>query len=203
MPESDVTVITVSKEVQSPDMPKFDDVKDGAWYSPAVAYVVQRGYMTGTGNNRFAPNTSVTRAMVAQILYAMEQKPRFEGNSVFTDVPQKEWYYAAVNWAAKNGLVAGYGNGKFGPKNPVTREQLAAILNKYTQYKKYSSATAGDLSKFKDNSAVSRWAKESVQWAVGNGLISGFEDGSIRPKGTATRAQLAVILRAYDTNIRK
>lgn len=203
MPESDVTVIAVSKEVQSPDMPKFDDVKDGAWYSPAVAYVVQRGYMTGTGNNRFEPNTSVTRAMVAQILYAMEQKPQFKGNSVFTDVPEKEWYYEAVNWAEKNGLVAGYGNGKFGPNNPVTREQLAAILNKYTQYKKYNSATAGDLSKFKDNSAVSRWAKESVQWAVGNGLISGFEDGSIQPQGTATRAQLAVILRAYDNNIRK
>lgn len=203
MPESDVTVITVSKEVPSPAMPKFDDVNDGAWYSPAVAYVVQKGYMTGTGNNRFEPNTSVTRAMVAQILYAMEQKPGFEGKSVFTDVPEKEWYYTAVNWAAKNGLVAGYGNGIFGPNNPVTREQLAAILNKYTQYKKYNSATAGDLSKFKDNAAVSGWAKASMQWAVGNGLISGFEDGRIQPQGTATRAQLATILRAYDTNIRK
>ena len=113
-----------------------------------------------------------------------------------------EWYANAVNWAAKNNLVAGYGGGRFGPSDPVTREQLAAILNKYTQFKKYDTKTKADLNQFKDNSKISNWAREAVQWAVANSLISGVGDGILDPKGTATRAQLAVILRAYDKNIR-
>ena len=133
----------------------------------------------------------------------MEGKPGYAGASSFDDTATKDWFYDAVNWAAKNDLVAGYGNRRFGPNNAVTREQLAAIMNKYTQFKRYTSAAKADLSQFNDRGQISKWATESMQWAVGNKLLSGVGNRTLQPKGTATRAQLAVILKAYDENIRK
>ena len=183
---------------------KFMDMRntEGQWFHDGVDYALAKGYMVGFSNTRFNPEGKVTRAQIAQILYAAERKPTVSTKSVFSDVKFGEWYANAVNWAAKNNLVAGYGGGRFGPSDPVTREQLAAILNKYTQFKKYDTKTKADLNQFKDNSKISNWAREAVQWAVANSLISGVGDGILDPKGTATRAQLAVILRAYDKNIR-
>lgn len=199
MPDQDVSINIQFKKSDH----VFDDVKDGEWYSAAVSYVVEKGYMAGTDKKVFSPNMSVSRAMVAQILYAMEGKPGYAGASSFDDTATKDWFYDAVNWAAKNDLVAGYGNRRFGPNNAVTREQLAAIMNKYTQFKRYTSAAKADLSQFNDRGQISKWATESMQWAVGNKLLSGVGNRTLQPKGTATRAQLAVILKAYDENIRK
>lgn len=200
MPASNVII---NVQFKGGAITNFTDVPAGSWFESAVQYVSDKGYMAGVGYRQFNPNHTVTRAMIAQILYAAEGKPEFSGASAFDDVSKSDWFYDAVNWAAKNNLVAGYGNRKFGPNNQVTREQLAAILFKYTQFKKFASKTSADLSKFKDYNATSAWAKDAVKWAVANGLISGFENGTIRPKGTATRGQLAVILKAYDQSIRK
>lgn len=181
----------------------FKDVSEQTWYYEPVKYVVEKGYMAGTGYQEFSPNMSVTRAMVAQILYAIEGKPAFSGSSAFDDIRSEDWYYNAVNWAAKNNLVAGYGNRQFGPNNPVSREQLAAILYRYTEFKKYDTSPTTELSKFNDAGAISNWATKSMKWAVASELISGVGNNTIAPLRTASRAQLATILRAYDQKVRK
>lgn len=199
MPNSEVTIYVQFDYAASPN---FSDVKKGDWYWRGISYCYDKGYMAGLGDNVFGVWMPVTRAMVAQILYATEGKPAAKA-SQFTDVASGQWYTDAIGWAAANKLVSGYGNGKFGPNDSVTREQLAAILYQYTKFKGFKFSTAGDLNKFKDAKEISSWAKESVQWAVANSLLSGVGDELIEPKGTANRAQVATILLAYDVNIRK
>ena len=199
MPNSEVTIYVQFGYASSPN---FSDVTKGLWYWKGISYCYDKGYMAGVGDNQFGVNMSVTRAMVAQILYATEGKPAAKA-SQFTDVAAGQWYTDAIGWAAANKLVSGYWNGKFGPNDSVTREQLSAILYQYTKFKGFKYSTSGDLSKFKDANEISSWAKEPMQWAVANALLSGVGDGGISPKGRATRAQVATILLAYDTNIRK
>lgn len=180
----------------------FVDVKVPSWYSDAVEYVVGKGYMAGVGNNRFAPEGTVTRGTIAQILYAAEGKPSVKAGGRFTDVAKGKWYANAVDWAAEKELVAGYGNKKFGPDDAITRQQMVAIMYQYAKMKDYDLTANADLSKYKDQKTISAWAKTPVKWAVGHNVITGTTKG-IEPNGTATRAQIAVILRAFDNNVRK
>ena len=191
------------KPQPSPEMTVYSDVPtSGKWYSEAVYHATAKGYMAGTGNNKFSPDATVTRGTIAQILYAAEGKPAISGKSKFTDVGEAKWYAKAVKWAADKGLVSGYGNGKFGPEDRITREQMVAIMMQYSKMKGYDTSANADLSKFHDQNTISKWAVNAVKWGVFHKIVSGTDKG-IEPKGNATRAQIAVILQAYDKNLRK
>lgn len=178
----------------------FIDVKEGDWFYEAVQFVVSSGMMNGTGNNSFQPGINLSRSMIATILWRLEDAPT--GDSArFTDVPNGQWYTDAVNWAAANDLVNGYGNSTFGPEDDITREQMAAILYRYAQFKGYDHTVQGDLSRFADGGQTSDWAREAVVWAVDNGLLTGKGGGLLDPKGTATRAEMATILMRFVENI--
>lgn len=180
----------------------FVDVEEGSWYEDAVNYCASMGYMEGVGNNRFNPDDTVTRGTIAQILYAQSGKPAVDGKSDFTDVKEDKWYSDAVTWAAEEGVVAGYTDGTYKPDDPITRQQMVAILYKYAQLNGYDTTANGDLSKFKDADKLSKYAVTPMKWAVGHGVISGTDVG-LEPNATATRAQVAVILQAFDKNIKK
>ena len=176
---------------------RFDDVSRSDWFYDDVRYVYENGIMDGTGAYRFAPNAQLTRAMIVTILYRMDGSPAMSGASDFKDVDSNKWFAKAVAWAAANGIVNGYGSGRFGPNDPVTREQLAAILYRYTAYRKASTASNGDnLASFSDLGTVSGYALESMNWAVGAGLLKGA-NGKLDPKANATRAQVAAIIHRY------
>lgn len=193
-----VTKAEVDKVVE-----KYTDIPEQTtWYTEGVSYAVTKGYMTGTSNSSFEPNGHVTRAQIAQILYAAEGKPISYGDASFKDVGSGKWYSNAVIWAANCGIVSGYPDKTFRPNEKITREQMVAIMYKYTQMKGYNDALNGDLSKFSDYSKISNYAIPGMKWAVGHRVISGTKVG-IEPKGFATRAQVAVILQSYDKNIRK
>ena len=174
----------------------YKDVPDGKWFTKGVQYVSEKGYMSGTGKNQFTPNGTVSRAQVAQILYAMEKKP-LNNQSVFKDVPKGKWYTDAVNWAGTVGLMSGYEDGTFKPSEGVTRQQLATVLYKYAKYKNLDLTPTADLSSFKDSKDVASWAKTQMSWCVASKLIAGTKKG-LEPKAKVTRAQLAVILMAFD-----
>ena len=176
---------------------RFDDVSRSDWFYDDVRYVYENGIMDGTGAYRFAPNAQLTRAMIVTILYRMAGSPAMSGASDFKDVDSNKWFAKAVAWAAANGIVNGYGSGRFGPNDPVTREQLAAILYRYTAYRNASTASNGDnLASFSDLGTVSGYALESMNWAVGAGLLKGA-NGKLDPKANATRAQVAAIIHRY------
>lgn len=178
----------------------FSDVKEKDWFYDAVQYVYENGMMNGTGSTTFSPDTTTTRGMIVTILHRMEGTPSVTGKG-FTDVSDGKYYSAAVAWASANGIVDGYGNGAFGPNDTITREQLATILYRYVQYKGYDTEITGDVSVFADGSQVSSYAVEAMNWAVSSGLISGVGDNTLAPKGSATRAQVAVILMRFCQNI--
>lgn len=205
MPDAKVTVkATFVKETEekpeTAELP-FTDVTEGNWFYKAVAYVYEQKLMSGVSETEFAPQTSLTRAMLAQVLYNMENQPEVTTTGAFTDVPDHQWYANAVNWAASENIVAGMGDGIFAPNSPVTREQMAAILYRYAQYKGYDTTKTADISDFADGNKTSAWAVPAMQWAVGTGLISGQGDGILAPNGTATRAEVAQILMNFCENI--
>ena len=175
----------------------FTDVADDAWYKEAVDYVYANGLMSGTSATTFAPNMLLSRAMIAQVVHNLEDNPAAAEQGVFTDVAAGAWYADAVDWAAGEGIVSGYGNGKFGPEDNITREQMALILYGYAQYKGYDVSASGELSSFTDGASTSGWAAEAVRWAVGSGLLSGKGGGVLDPQGTATRAEVASILMRF------
>ena len=154
--------------------------------------------MNGTGNDEFTPDANTTRGMIVTILYRLEGSPEVS-MSTFTDVANTEYYAKAVAWAEKNGIVNGYGEGKFGPNDVITREQLAAIMYRYSNYKKYNTSVGEDTNilSYNDISELSEYAVSSMRWACGAGLVNGIGDGKLAPKGNATRAQLATILMRY------
>ena len=176
----------------------FSDVKDPSWYSNSVSYVVNKGYMSGVGNNQFAPQGNVSRAQVVQILYAKEGKPSVADKEVYKDVPNNRWYSSAVSWCSGKEIVSGYPDHTFKPDQYVTREQLVAILYKYLIYlgKEPVEGTIKKLSDFSDANDIATYAVPAMKWAVGNGIISG-NNNRIEPKGTANRAQIAVIIKAF------
>ena len=178
----------------------FTDVDTTDWCYDAVQYVYEKGMMNGTSATTFSPDGTTTRGMIVTILHRIEGTPAATGTA-FTDVPTGQWYSDAVSWASANGIVGGYGNGRFGPSDPITREQMAAILNRYSTYKGYDAGTVGSITGFSDASQVSSYAAEPMGWAIGNGLISGVGNNTLAPKGNATRAQVATILMRFCENI--
>ena len=195
MPASKVTVEAVFTALeQEEEQPLFSDVAEDDWYYDAVAYVAENGIMSGTDGSRFSPNGTLTRAMLSQILYAMEDKPAVSGAATFSDVAAGAWYSDAVNWTAAQGIVAGMGENSFAPDAPVTREQLSLILYGYARYKGYDTSASVSLSGYADRDSVAVWAADSMGWAVSEGLISGRPGGYLDPAGTATRAEVAQIL---------
>ena len=173
--------------------PSFMDVKTGDWFYSAVEYMVDNSLMGGTSDTTFSPYTTLTRGMVAQILYAMEGRPAAEG-SYFTDVADNAWYADAVNWAASEGIVAGVSESTFAPDTAVTREQLALILFNYVNRPETPSA---ELT-FSDADSASAWSVDALTWAVGSGLISGKDNNMLDPQGTATRAEVAQIMMNFN-----
>lgn len=176
------------------------DVLVKAWYHDAVDYVVEHGIMTGTSATAFEPNTTLSRAMVAQILYNLEGQPTVTGESTFTDV-SGHWAIDAITWAQKTGVVDGYEDNTFRPENNVTRQEFAQMMYNYAAYKDYDLSAKGDLSQFTDGDSVQEWAVTAMSWANGNALINGHDDGTLEPGGTTTRAQAASILMRFDQNL--
>ena len=176
----------------------FIDLDSSAWYADGVLWALENGVMQGISPKYFSPNGDTTRAMIVTMLWRMEGSPAYVGMSEFTDVDNEQWYGQAVRWASAEGIVEGYSNTKFGPNDAVTREQLAAILYRYAQYKKANVSASADLGNFNDAASVSGWAVSAMQWAVGSGIINGM-DGNLVPAGNATRAQVATMLMRYST----
>ena len=175
----------------------FGDVTVSDWFYDDVRYVYANGIMDGTSSDRFAPNAPLTRAMIVTILYRMAGSPSVSGSSDFTDVATGKWFAKAVAWAAANGIVNGYGSGLFGPNDPVTREQLAAILYRYAVYGGMTAVTLEEnLGSFADTAQLSAYAIQAMNWAVGQGLING-SGSNLVPKAQATRAQVAAIIHRY------
>ena len=195
MPGSAVTVTgTFKAETPAPVALPFTDVKSGNWFYDAVKYAYEQGLMTGTSATTFAPNGTMNRAMIVTVLYRLEKSPAVTGASKFTDVPAGQWYSDAVAWAAANKIVNGYDETTFGPMNAVTREQMAAILFRYEQYKGLENVTLEEnLNRFPDQNKISAYAIPALQWAVGQKIINVNADGTLDPTGTATRAQVAQI----------
>lgn len=178
----------------------FTDVKTSDWFYDGVQYVYEHDMMNGTGNGKFSPNETTTRGMIVTILHRLEGTPSANGTA-FSDVASGKWYSEAVIWASSNDIVNGYGNGKFGPEDTITREQMAAILYRYANYKSYDVSSSADLSKYTDSAQISSYAAESMAWANAAGLISGTTNTTLSPKGSATRAQAATILMRFCENI--
>ena len=174
----------------------FTDVNADDWFYDPVVWAYNEGLMTGTSATTFEPNTSTTRAMIVAILNRLEDGPTADGE-IFTDVHDGDWYADAVNWAASAGIVAGFEDGTFRPNAPITREQMAAILYNYAQWKGMDVSSRADLSSYSDQPSV--WAEEVMQWAVAEGLISGTSATTLDPQGYATRAQVASILQRFLT----
>ena len=175
----------------------FTDVLEGAWYYDAVKYVKEKGLFNGTSATTFSPNRTMTRAMLVTVLHRLDGTAANASGVSFSDVPAGQYYTNAVAWAASNGIVSGYSKTVFGPDNSITREQLAAVLYRYTKSKGYDMSKTADLSVYTDAGTVSGFASDAMSWAVGNGLINGTSATILSPKGTATRAQVATILMRF------
>ena len=180
----------------APMVGSFTDVRTNNWFAGAVEYVVNNGLFSGVSDTSFAPNEPVTRGMLVTVLWRAAGEPSASA-SAFADVPADAWYAKAVAWANVNGIVQGYDASTFAPDDRITREQLAAIFQRYAGFKGMETSGRGDLSQFGDTGALSNWAQEGVSWAVGAGLISGKGDGVLDPQGATTRAEAAVILQRF------
>lgn len=204
MPASAVTVgVSYAKADETPSKTTFNDVSANDWFASAVDYVTGKGMMNGTAANTFSPKANTTRGMVVTVLYRLENQPSTSAAS-FTDVASGAYYANAVAWANANGIVSGYGSGKFGPNDKVTREQLAAILYRYAQYKKYDVSVGEDTNilSYNDAQSISSYAIPAIQWACGAGVVTGKSGSKLDPKGNATRAEVAVMLMRFCENVK-
>lgn len=202
MPASAVKVgVSYVKATETPSKTKFNDVSANDWFASAVDYVTGKGMMNGTADNTFSPKANTTRGMVVTVLYRLENQPSTSAAS-FTDVASGAYYANAVAWANANGIVSGYGSGKFGPNDKVTREQLAAILYRYAQYKKYDVSGANSLDGYTDVQSVSSYAVPALQWANAAGVVTGKSGSKLDPKGNATRAEVAAMLMRFCENVK-
>ena len=175
----------------------FTDVFEKDWFYDDAMFVYKNGLMLGTSKTLLSPHGTVTRGMMATILWRMEGSLAPKGENSFTDVEAGMWYTDAITWAAENGIFAGYSMDKFGPDDPITREQLTAIFYRYADYKGYKLTVTGNLDKFEDADKITDYAKTVMQWAVGNGLIKGKSETLLDPQGTATRAEIAAMLHRF------
>lgn len=201
-PDGSVTITVTFRELtgvsdcprdESCPLAPFADADRSAWYHDGVHYCVENGLMMGTGKNTFAPNTAITRGMIVTILWRLEGSPIVSASLDYDDVTPENWYGEAVRWAAGAGVATGYGNGKFGPNDPITREQMAAMLWRYAG----SPHADGSLSSFADGAQISSWAQPAMIWAVERGLIAGVSNDWLNSRGQATRAQAATILMRF------
>ena len=175
----------------------FTDVSEKDWFYNDAMFVYKNGLMLGTSKTLLSPHGTVTRGMMATILWRMEGSLAPKGENSFTDVEAGRWYTDAITWAAENGIFAGYSMDKFGPDDPITREQLTAIFYRYADYKGYKLTITGNLDKFEDADKITDYAKTVMQWAVGNGLIKGKSENLLDPQGTATRAEISAMLHRF------
>ena len=180
----------------------FTDVREADWFYDDVVYAYENGLFSGTSDTTFSPNASMTRAMLVTVLYRLEGQPTVSGRSGFSDVKLNSYYEDAVTWAADNGIVNGTGATTFSPNANVTREQMAAILYRYAQYKQYGTTASAGLNGFSDAAKVSTYAKAPLSWAVAEKLVNGSE-GKLLPTGNAMRAQVAAILHRFVENVAK
>ena len=171
----------------------FNDLDLSKWYHDGIHFCVENGLMQGISDTEFTPHTEASRGMIVTVLYRLEKEPSVVENHLFDDVKTGLWYEDAVSWAAANDIIEGYGDGKFGPDDTITREQMAAILYRYGEYKGYDVTNKANLSKFEDNSEISAWAQTALSWASADGLIEGDGD-KLMPKENAQRCQIATIL---------
>ena len=179
-----------------PDIHKcyaFTDI-DGHWGRAAICFVIERDIFRGVSDTIFDPDGTMTRAMLVTVLHRLENTPAPREAYGFEDLTAGSWYEAAVNWAAQNGIVEGHSETVFAPYDNLTREQMVTILFRYQRFKGQNTSASGDLSGFADSGDISGWAIEGVRYGVGSGLIRGFEDDTVRPQGSATRAQVATII---------
>ncbi len=199
MPASGVEIWASFRELYTGPLP-FTDVAENAWYAEAVRYVYKHGLMDGTGVNTFDPDATTSRAMIATILWRMAGSPVVIGDIGFSDVANGQWYSEAIRWAATEGIVDGYDNGKFGPNDPITREQFAAMLWRYAKSEGYDVSVGenSNILSYTDAADVSEYAIPAIQWACGTGIINGTGDGStLSPQDAATRAQAAMMLMRF------
>ena len=175
----------------------FTDVSEKDWFYNDAMFVYKNGLMLGTSKSLFSPHGTVTRGMMATILWRMEGSLAPKGENSFTDVEAGRWYADAITWTAENGIFAGYSTDKFGPDDPITREQLTAIFYRYADYKGYKLTVTENLDKFEDADKITDYAKMVMQWAVGNGLIKGKSENLLDPQGTATRAEISAMLHRF------
>lgn len=204
MPSADAKIVVTfaedpdwEPEPEEPAMP-FTDVNEGDWFYDVVLYAYDNGLMTGVSATEFAPNQTTTRGMIVSMLARLEGVTSAE-SAGFTDVADNDWYATAVNWAASVGVVNGYEDNTFRPNAPITREQMAAILYNYADYKGYDVSARADLSDYADAASISSWAEDVLAWANAEGLINGMTATTIDPQGATTRAQTAAMFERFLT----
>ena len=202
MPNGQVKVAVTFVEATPEPLP-FTDVAEGDWFHDAVRYAYDNGLMDGVGEGQFAPNATTNRAMVVTILYRLAGEPDVSGDVGFADVAVGQWYTDAVAWAAQKGIVNGISETEFAPSGDLTREQLATILFRYAESAGYDVSASADLSGFPDAGDIQSYATQALSWAVAEGLLQGFEDDSLQPQSTATRAQIATILMRFCETVAK
>ena len=200
MPRGRVTVEASFVE-SAPDPLPFADVDDGDWFADAVRYVYENGMMNGTGDTTFSPNMTTSRGMIVTVLWRQAGSPVVNYAMDFDDVNPAGWYGEAIRWAASEGIVGGYGNGQFGPDDPITREQLSVILYRYAAYAGYDVTERADLSGFSDAADASSYALDALAWANAAGIVNGTSGTTLDPQGSAVRAQAAAMLQRFCENI--
>ena len=202
---TDTTGATGNESPASPDedyevfLMSFSDVADSDWFYDSVKYVYEQKLMNGVSVTEFAPNANLTRAMLVTILYRIENEPLC-GDPLFEDVEKDMWYTKSIAWASENNIVKGVGEGLFAPNANITREQIAVILYNYANFKNESTDNKATLDKYTDNTLVSVWAEDAIEWAVGEGIITGKTVTTLEPQGQATRAEAATMLMRYLKN---
>ena len=201
MPNGQVTVTATFVETEAPVDEPFVDVAEGDWFYDAVVYAYQNELMDGVGGNRFAPNSETTRAQLVTILYRLEGQPAVSGDLPFTDVETGTWYTDAILWAAQNNIVNGVSDTEFAPGDDLTRQQLVTILYRYAEAKGYDVSASADLSGYPDAGQVQDYAQPAMAWAVAENIIQGMEDGTLKPAGNASRAQIATILMRFCEDV--
>lgn len=181
------------------DVTAFTDLSQSDWYYAAVRYAVDAKLFNGTSATLFSPGANMDRAMLATVLWRMEGEPAAAYTGAFSDVASGQWYSQSVEWAAARGIVTGLGGGRFGPRQAVTREQIAVMLYRYAKdYLELDASQAGDLSAYADQGSVSGWAREAMTWAVGAQIVNG-SGGKLAPGRSATRAEVATMLQRFQS----
>lgn len=180
----------------------FTDVGKDDWFYNAVTYAYNNHLFSGISDTIFAPNGTMTRAMLVTVLYSYDKPPKSTAANPFSDVPDDAWYANAVIWAADNSIVAGIGEGQFAPNNNITREQVAAILYRFAKdYKGFDVSNTSELA-FNDNDDIAVYAQNAVKWCVANKIITGMDGNRFEPLGSATRAQVAAMMQRFTAAFR-